>query len=297
MPHDATPLMASEFNSVTRRRFLQTSAAACGFAVSSNAAAFAPTSLIDTHVYLGHWPLRRLSSESPADLVALLRRENTTQAWAGTFDGVFHKDVYGANLRLVDMCRQAGDNFLIPIGTVNLTLPDWEEDLRRCHESFKMRGIRLHPSYHGYTLDDSRFARLLDLAAMRGLFVQLVAKFDKQRQRHLTPSVSQVDLRPLARIVSRTRDLRILISDSVPSETPLPKTLPNAANMYFDFPRATDVKAVRGLVNSVSGDRFVYGSAAPLVDVTAATNLLQRAQLTAAQLKAIRSGNAQRLMR
>jgi predicted TIM-barrel fold metal-dependent hydrolase len=291
--------MTAALNPVTRRRFLQLStAAACSIATSSKAAAFDGGALIDTHVYVGHWPLRRLSTETPAALVALLRRANVTQAWAGAFDGLFHKDVHGANLRLVDMCRQAGDKFLIPIGVVNPMLPDWEDDLRRCHASFKMPGVRLHPNYHGYTLEDPRFARLLELAAMRGLFVQLVARLHDQQHRHLTPSVSHVDLRPLNQIVPRTRDLRMLIASSVPAEeVPVPNKLPNAASIYFDFLQARDEKAIPKLANRVTADRIVYGSAAPLKNVTASTNLPPGVQFTAGQVQAIRSGNAQRLAR
>jgi predicted TIM-barrel fold metal-dependent hydrolase len=89
----------------------------------------------------------------------------------------------------------------------------------------------------------------------------------------------------------------MLFTGSDFSEAPLPDTLTNATKMHFDFVQAADDKAVRSRMNRVSADRIVYGSAAPLKSFTANTSLLQRAQLSPGRVQAIRSGNAQRLMR
>src|SRR3954471_11866689 len=154
-----------------RRTFLATAALAAASAPLSRAAekkagrpGSADEALIDTNVYLSSWAPRRSPFESPAQLVAKLRQHGVTSAWTGSFEGVLHTDIASVNTRLAEACAREGGGILRAFGTVNPTFPDWEEDVRRCHEVHGMKGLRLFPSYHGYALDDARFGRLIELA-------------------------------------------------------------------------------------------------------------------------------------
>src|SRR4051794_24475169 len=129
--------------------------------------------IIDSNVHLFEWPFRELKYDRTAALVAKLRRHRITQAWAGSFEAVLHKQLDASNRRLAEECRTRGEGVLIPIGTINPVWRDWEEDLRRCHERYDMLGLRLYPAYHGSSLDRPEFTRLLGEAAKRGMPVQV----------------------------------------------------------------------------------------------------------------------------
>ena len=138
------------------------------------------TEMIDVNVWLSRWPFRRLPLDETPKLIDKLRSLGFTQAWAGSFDSLLHRDVAAVNARLADECR-ASNGFLIPFGVINPTLPDWEEDLRRCHEVHHMPGVRLVPNYNAYKLDDPAILKLFDLCTRRNLLIQIVASMEDER--------------------------------------------------------------------------------------------------------------------
>ena len=146
-------------NHYSRRRFISTlsagsiSAAAAVIPASAQpmsgipGSPDAPPDITDTNVNLFEWPFRKMKYGNTLMLHDKLRRHRITKVWAGSYEAVLSKSINITNARLAKECRENGKGMLIPFGTVNPAWPDWEEDLRRCHEEHKMPGIRLYPAY------------------------------------------------------------------------------------------------------------------------------------------------------
>lgn len=253
--------------------------------------------MIDTNVHLSRWPFRRLKNDDTPGLVRLLQKNGVKQAWAGSFDGLLHKDIAGVNLRLVDECKSHGRGVLVPFGSVNPRLPDWEEDLRRCHEVHRMPGIRLHPNYHGYKLDNPVFTQLLRDATERKLLIQLVALMEDRRVQHALMPVATVDLSPLAGIVKSIPGLRLQVLNSLQVLRGQPLLeLMAAGDVYFDMATVEGIGGVGNLVGQIPPSRICFGSHSPFFIFESAELKLKESVLTEAQAKAILMENARKLL-
>jgi predicted TIM-barrel fold metal-dependent hydrolase len=253
--------------------------------------------LIDTNISLSRWPCRRLPLDETPALVARLRSQGVKQAWAGSFDGLLHKDIASVNARLAADCRKNGRGVLVPFGSVNPRLPDWEDDLRRCQEEHKMPGIRLHPNYHGYKLDDLAFARLLDLARERGLIVQLAVSMEDERTQHPLMRAPRVDVTPLIALLASQPNLRIvLLNWSRGVSSSLLAKLSAAGSVCFDIATLDGVGGVANLLEQVPLERVVFGSHAPFFYLESAVLKLKESALSESQVAAIQAANARRLL-
>lgn len=250
---------------------------------------------IDTNANVSRWPFRRTPCDETDALVDRLKRLNVTQAWTGSLDGLFHRDMGGVNQRLFAEC-QMHSQLLIPFGSVNPTLPDWEDDLRRCHEDYKMPGIRLHPNFHGYTIDDARLKRLMQLAAERDLIVQLAVRMDDTRVQHHLMQVPDVDIERLPRLIGEIPGLRLMLINALRVVLqPRIGRIVAAGNVHVEISMLEGLGCVGKLLKTMPLERIHFGSHLPLFNIESAILKLRESKLTKEHHAAITWRNAKEL--
>lgn len=274
-------------------------------AAHAAAPAAAGPDIIDSNVHLFDWPFRRLKYARTEALAAKLRKHRITKAWAGNFEAVLHTQFDAANRRLTDECRSQADGLFVPIGTVDPVGPDWEEDLRRCHEQYRMPGVRLYPTYHGYGLDHADFAKLLADCAKRGLLVQIALRMEDERCHHPALVTGPIDVGPLVEVLKKLPEAKVQLINSAgrllgKHVTPLVRE----TQVTFDI-AATEGNGgldqlIQGKNYSYTGaipvERLVFGSYAPFFPCESALLKLFESPLDLAQLEMLMHANAKRLL-
>jgi uncharacterized protein len=249
--------------------------------------------LIDVNVYVSRWPFRRLPLEDPARLADALAKVGVSEAWIGNFDALLHRDVAAVNLETAAACKQYGSGSWRPVGSVNPTLPDWKDDLRRCHEQHGMSIIRLHPNYHNYKLDDADCLTLLGEIAQRGWLVQIAVSMEDERTQHPLLQVPRVDHRPLKRILQEIPSLRVmLLNVSQGVRFDVAESIGAPGRVWFDVAMLEGIEGVARLVKAAGAGAVVYGSLTPLFYQDAALLKLQESGLAESLLSRIAAKNA-----
>ena len=263
--------------------------------------------IIDTNVNIFDWPFRKLKYGKTKALVDKLRKHRISQAWAGSFEALFYKDINGVNARLAEECRTKGEGMLLPFGTVNLAWPDWAEDLRRCHEVHKMPGIRVYPIYQTFNLEHPDFNEFVKQVTARGMVLQIVGDMEDERHHHPIVEVRDVKFTPLLETMKQVPNARIQL---VYWNHRAPRTFLDAlikgTNVLLDTSRIEGTgevgrliegKSWNGTAMPIPAERIAFGSHAPYFPVETNVLKLFESPLATDQMTAIMNGNARRFLK
>ncbi len=262
--------------------------------------------ITDTNINLFQWPFRRLKYSQTDLMLAKLRKHRINQAWAGSYEALFHKDLAGVNFRLAEECRERGEGMLIPFGTVNVGWPGWEEELRRCHEQYHMPGIRIYPGYQAFDLDHSDFRSFLQVMTERGMILQIACDMEDARVHHPLIEVRDISMDLLPGLVKAVPELKVqlLYWNHKVGHNLLERLIADTF-VVFDTSRIESSGGVGRLIDgnpwfgnpvTIPANRILFGSHVPYFPVEANILKLFESPLTLEQISAIVSDNANHLL-
>lgn len=255
--------------------------------------------MVDMNAWLGHYPFRALPDSSPAGLLRLMDRHGIEKAAVSNLQAVFYRDSHCGNEELARWTAPHRDR-LIPCAVLNPAYAGWSRDLRQCREEWDMRGLRLVPAHHRYSLAAPECLEMVQAAAAYGLHIAVPVRLEDRRQRHWMDQTAEVKLAEIAGLSRACPSARILVLEALGVERSPFVTDPSlqAAQVSFEFSRMATLlqRSIPELLDKLGPDRLVFGTGMALKSPGAALLKLQLLELDRPARDALAGGNAIRLL-
>jgi predicted TIM-barrel fold metal-dependent hydrolase len=249
--------------------------------------------IVDFCAYLGHWPLYQLPISNATGLLQVMDRCGISAAWVSLVDGPFLLNPQEANERLSDLVAQHLDR-LYPVGTINVNLSGWCDDVLDGIQRLKLAGFRLYPTYHDYALDSEEVIALATMLTeyQRPLFV--AAFIDEERFQHPAIRVPPISLASMANLVHHVPQTTLVLNNLKVEEAMTLLERPDLLldNVFLDV-NAMDMpfNGLAQLIECHGSDHLVYGSQIPFLYPEATLALVQESGVPQSATDAILGQN------
>ena len=255
--------------------------------------------LLDANAWLGHYPFRAVPDTTPDALLRLMDRHGIERAVVSSLHCVFYSDAHNGNEELARWVRPHRER-LIPCATLNPHYPGWEQDLRQCCDEWDLRGLRLFPEHHRFSLTSPRCLDLVRAAALRGLHVAIPLRLEDRRQQHWMDNTAEVNLAQIAELARACPEANIIVLEALGvDDGPFVKDPSLAdARVCFEFSRMATVlqRSIPHLLERLGPGRLVFGTGMPLKIPGPAVLKLQLLEAPAEVKAQLAAGNLERLL-
>ncbi|GIP39525.1 hypothetical protein J31TS4_28050 [Paenibacillus sp. J31TS4] len=232
----------------------------------------------DVNCLLGHWPFRKLYKNTLQDLLDIHRTNGIETGYVSSLNAIFYNDPFEGDEELHAALQGTDYRHIL---TVHPGLPGWERDLDDGIERFGIAGVRVYPTYHGYSLNGPEMERLCRVLESRGLPLFLTVRLEDERLDYLikpAPLSVQNDLIPF---LGSHPDLTVLLLQLRYGEaTAMKEAILSHPRAFFDTSGLKDgLFVIEKLLRQFPPDRLMYGSQYPLYCLKSTLLLVELAEL------------------
>lgn len=258
--------------------------------------------LIDSNAYTGHWPFRQLQTNTCKELLERMNRFGVNMSVVSNLNGIFYKNTQHANTELYNDIRSSSrfkDRF-IPFAVINPIYNGWKNDFEISTNKMGMKGIRLYPTYHQYSLANPACIELVKMARDKDLPVALSLRMVDRRPSSWMDIKEEWQLKDVVPIIKAVPDAKYFIVNLANSTTLNDEStkLVKNANIIMD----TSGRAVSNLgelLTLYGKDKFAFGTHSPILDYFTGLlriEALRPAEADEATKELLRSGNIKRIL-
>ncbi len=170
--------------------------------------------MLDYNAYIGEWPFYKLPRTTLGELAELHRQNGISGGYVSSLKSIFYNDFYESEAELAEVISGSGYHHVV---TVNPAFPECPVTLARCIREFCVRGVRIHPAYHGYELTSEVMAGVLEILREYRLPLFINARVHDERLTHMIhPTQPNIDA--VRRFVRENADVKTVLCHFRPDE-------------------------------------------------------------------------------
>lgn len=220
--------------------------------------------MLDASVFVGHWAFSNAPVTSVATIIEGLQAGGIDGAAFVPVEAVLAPEPMAANRRLfADLTTKPGSFVRVALPILNPSLPGWEGDFAACMEAGgpMVRGIKITPNYHDYTLDSPSVDALARRCAMQGIALCIQVRMEDERSHHPLMKVPAASPAAVTEFAGRHDSLPILVCGAYMSEL---AGYREYANVSAELSFVESGWLLRDALRFLGGDRLLIGTHAPL---------------------------------
>lgn len=226
--------------------------------------------MIDFNCYIGNWPFHKLRENSFVALKEVHKKNNIEYGYVSSIESIFYNDFYESEKELYDIIKGSGYKQIV---TVNPVMPACALTLKRCIEEFEVSGIRIIPSYHGYSINSDILNPVIEIAREYKLPLFITARMMDERFTHMYQPVIQAK-EDVDEFLKANNDITVVLCHFKSPELRGIEELKNNPNVYSDVSGIRDNLIDNDVMKEIL-KKCVYGSAFPLCSVVSSVMMLE----------------------
>jgi len=254
--------------------------------------------IIDFHVLLGRWPYMPLKYDTVSGVLDLMDRAGIDIGVVTSLNSVFHYDSEIGNHEVGLACQQHPDRF-IPFVVINPNLMNWKQHLHECLDKYDVKGIKLHPDYHKYSLLEKKTAEVMAEAEKYNLPVYIQTSLLDMRHHPGYSLVPEIPIEKVAQTIEHFRNNTFIIGGGKHFRTRASELI--KATSRKNFYLVTDgiggpFDGIGGLLNERGSTRLLFGSRTPVLYTEAALDVIKQSVISDQDKELILGRNAVELL-